>query len=136
MTVLHRTEQGSGHVEKLHDAEYRLQISPLGAGSYANAQIADYAGRRDLALRAPVEMELFARFDGLPAGTAGFGFWNAPHGAKVTDLRLPNAAWFFFSSTWSNLPLAIDRKANGWKAAVFAPRLRVFVPLLPTAPVG
>lgn len=136
MTSLQLVEQGSGRVESLGDGAYSLQISPQTANSYANAQVADYVDRRGLSQSAPCEMELYARFDGIPAGTAGFGFWNAPYGARVTDLRLPNAAWFFFASSHSNMPLATGRKANGWKAAVFAPRLPLFLPLLPIAPLG
>lgn len=136
MTTLNWVEQGSGQVERRGDGEYRMQISPQTANGYANAQIADYADRRGLCLTPPIELELDARFDGIPVGTAGFGFWNAPYGAKVTDLRLPTAAWFFFSSERSNMALAVDRKANGWKAAVFAPRLPLLLPLVPVAPVG
>lgn len=130
------TEQGSGRVEQRADSEYTLRISPQTAGGYANAQITNYSDRRGLSLNAPIEVEVRARFDRVPAGTAGFGFWNAPYGTKLTDLRLPKAAWFFFSSERSNMALAAGRKPNGWKAAVFAPFLPVLLPLLLAAPPG
>jgi hypothetical protein len=66
-------------------------------------------------------MAVTARFS-LPQqalrGTAGFGFWNDPFGMTGDrTFRLPRAAWFFFASEPSNLPLAVGVPGCGWKAS-------------------
>ena len=87
------------------EGEIRRFYLPPVSGEYADAQLDDYGdceSRRFYPWRAPVRMRLKARFShpvGGLAGTAGFGFWNAPFGdPSLPRPSLPQAVWFFYAS--------------------------------------
>lgn len=95
-----------------------------GVRGYTNAQLDDYRGAGSLNFRWEVgsSLTLQARFSrGIDRlrGTAGFGFWNAPFGPGTGYRpRLPQAAWFFFASEPTDLPLApLGTPGRGWFAA-------------------
>ncbi len=109
-----------GQVERNHT--WRLVLPALTSAAYVDAQLDDYAGksRRRYPWRPGVTLELQARFsherDKL-VGTAGFGFWNAPFGdPTVRRPALPQAAWFFYASAPTDLPLAGNGPGRGWFA--------------------
>lgn len=106
----------------------RLVLPASSSTSYMDAQLDDYGSaahrrgksRRGYPWRPGVTLELQARFsherDQL-VGTAGFGFWNAPFGdPTVRWPALPQAAWFFYASAPTDLPLAGDEPGRGWFA--------------------
>lgn len=107
----------------------RFELPPV-AGGYTDAQIDDYGAegekrlfyalRRHFSWRPGVVLQLRARFSHSAAtlkGTAGFGFWNAPFGdPSFRWPALPQAAWFFFGSPPTDLPLADDGPGRGWFA--------------------
>jgi hypothetical protein len=100
---------------------WRLWLDPAEDG-YADAQIDDYGGRKRSAYpwRTGAHMSLRARFShesGQLVGTAGFGFWNSPFGdPTVRWLALPQAAWFFYASSPSDLPFPEQGPGRGWFA--------------------
>lgn len=119
-----RVEINGGRVEGERPERFFL---PGGAIGYADAQIDDYllpdaSGRPARFRRRPgVRLSLRARFshpEDRLLGTAGFGFWNAPFGDPSAGRpALPQAAWFFFASAPSDLPLAAEGPGRGWFAA-------------------
>jgi hypothetical protein len=118
---------------------WHLALPALEKG-YADAQIDDYGGRRrsDFLWRQGTYMELRARFShpvGELVGTAGFGFWNAPFGdPSIPWPTLPQAAWFFYASKPSDLPLALKGPGRGWFASTLdaaTPRALMLAPLAP-----
>lgn len=93
---------------------------PAAVPGYSDAQIDDYS-QDSFRWRPGVRLALRARFshgEGVLAGTAGFGFWNAPF-ADGGRLRAvwPQAAWFFYGSPHTNLPLSATRPGRGWHVA-------------------
>lgn len=131
-----------GHARVRREGEaLALTVKPTPVSAYSNAQITDYDYR---AFRfhwsPPLRMSVRARASGDGAGlrgTAGFGFWNHPFSPDAAvRLRLPQAAWFFFSSPPSNMQLALDVPGPGWKAATIDARRWPFLALLPAAPPG
>lgn len=136
------TQIGEGQVAQ-SDSEIRLTVPATTAERYHDAQISDYAARRDFRWHPPARMSLTAwvESDGqnrdVPLrGTAGFGFWNHPFVPGERGLRLPAAAWFFFGSTPNNMQLAYGMPGNGWKAATIDARRAAFYALAPTAPIA
>ena len=118
---------------------WRLSIPGGDAKGYRIAQLDNCTrvARRDFPYRA-LDMRLRARVSSASVpGTWGFGVWNDPYrmafgrGETIFNaLTLPNAAWFFASSTESHLSFRDDLPANGFLAQVFsAPS----TPLLPLA---
>ena len=95
-------------------------VLPAQISAYTDAQIDDYGGRkrREYLWRQGTSLELSARFSdpaGQLKGTAGFGFWNAPFGdPSVRWPALPKAAWFFYASNHSDLPLRVKGAGHGW----------------------
>jgi hypothetical protein len=141
------TQLGRGVVTPAPGA-LRLAVPPTPANTYSDAQITDYAGKRDFVWRPPLRMTVTAHMDiafvgeGLKpsltemCGTAGFGFWNHPFVPGERGLRLPQVVWFFFSSPPSNMQLATDVPGPGWKAATLDATRWQFLALAPIAPVG
>ena len=129
------TELGAGRVRR-QDDEIRLEIPAAGGDSYHDAQISDYADRRDFRNAPPLRLSLRARANGDLRGTAGFGFWNHAFAPGERGFRLPQALWFFYSSPPGNIALAKGVRGHGWKAATIDARNPRFLALLPAAPVG
>lgn len=132
-------ETGGGRVTQA--AVTRLTL-PAGPPGYANAQIDDYGplrSRRDFAWTAGTQLSLRARFSHEAeslAGTAGFGFWNAPFGDPRFRLpALPLSVWFFFASPPSDLPLAESGPGQGWFASTLDARRPSALAIAPLAPV-
>jgi hypothetical protein len=131
------TQTGQASVQPTSDG-LALTVRPASAATYSNAQITDYDYRAfRFRWRPPVKMTVRARAT-LDAsqlrGTAGFGFWNHPFSPDVAvRVRLPQAAWFFFSSPPSDMRLALDVPGPGWKAAAIDARRWRFLALLPFA---
>jgi hypothetical protein len=131
-------EINGGRVE--HGETIRL-VLPADADGYADAQIDDYGGRRRKEyLWCPgSRLELRARFSGKAGeivGTAGFGFWNAPFGdPSIRWPALPKAAWFFYASDRSNLPLATQGAGRGWFASTIDSTHAEALIMAPFAPI-
>lgn len=126
-----------------HNSSWRLTLPAIDKG-YANAQIDDYGvtgrqnGRSSYPWSPNIRLQLHARFSHNAQqlhGTAGFGFWNAPFGdPTVRWPALPQAAWFFFGSPPTNLPLAPNGPGQGWFAATLdatTPRAWSMAPFAP-----
>ena len=118
-------------------------LPPVATG-YADAQFDDYAlrrgnGRGHYRWQPGTSLCLSARFSHEAeqlAGTAGFGFWNAPFGdPSVRWPALPQATWFFFASPPSNLPFPLTGPGRGWFAATIDAGRRTAVSLIPFAPL-
>jgi hypothetical protein len=140
----HIVQLGRGLVSQASGV-LRLSLPTTPANIYSDAQLTDYQGRRDFAWRPPVRLTVSAHFavgEGVrPSienlrGTAGFGFWNHPFVPGERSLRLPQVAWFFFSSPPSDMRLAKDVPGPGWKAATLDATRPQFLALAPTAPIG
>ena len=131
----HITELGGGAV-RLEDDGFSLNLAPGSSARYHDAQISDYAQRADFANQAPLRLSLRARAQGELCGTAGFGFWNHAFMPSQRFFRLPQALWFFFAGSHSDMSLAAGLPGNGWKAATFNARSWRFLALLPLAPLG
>ncbi len=136
------TEQGNGTVIRRYSSLHLSLFPAADDGSYHNAQITDYAPQtRTFRLVPPLRLEIVAYMGIAPShfkGTAGFGFWNhalAPDLA-LTKSRLPQAAWFFFSSPESDMRLAKGVAGAGWKAATLDATGPLAKLLLPLAPLG
>jgi hypothetical protein len=132
MTSLNIVEQGNAEVRPLGHGR-KLSVSPTDAGTYSNAMLTSYRSRQDFTFEPQTRLELMAHLEGELQGTAGFGFWNHPYGL---GMRLPRALWFFFSSPQSDMPLAMNVRGHGFKAAVFDAQRWLFYLLLPGAPIG
>lgn len=111
----------------------RMAFESARQGYYTDAQIDDCSGRARAAFpwQPPLRMEVRARSSlqatsendsiesGAPLrGTAGFGFWNYPFSVRGDILMLPEAVWFFYASSPSNLALVPGLPGYGWKAQV------------------
>lgn len=130
------TEQGSGRVFVMDNA-LQLVKPAHDTNSYHNAQITDYDHTRQFKFRPPIRLTLTAEASSANLkGTAGFGFWNHPFSPTDSQLSLPQALWFFFSSSDSNMALAKNVQGYGWKASTFNAKQLAFYSLLPTAPLA
>ncbi|MCA9970401.1 MAG: hypothetical protein KC425_09315 [Anaerolineales bacterium] len=116
---------------------------PVVAEGYADAQIDDYgrsATRRAYPWGPGTRLRLRARFShaaGELVGTAGFGFWNAPFGdPTVRWPALPQAAWFFYASAPTDLPLPAAGPGRGWFAATLDATTPAALSLAPLAPLA
>lgn len=124
----------------------RLLLPPVPQG-YADAQINDYGpdgakmkwSRGHFPWRPGVKLSLSARFShpvAELAGTAGFGFWNAPFGdPSIRWPALPQATWFFYASPATNLPLALSGPGRGWFASTLDATTASALALAPFAPM-
>jgi hypothetical protein len=126
---------GSGQL-LISDTGLRLLVPRARGDRYANAQIVDYAGlsRQRFPWRPPLRLTVRARSSGAIAGTAGFGFWNHPLALLGRRSALPAAAWFFYASPPSDMPLAIGVPGQGWKAACIDATTRGALAWAPLAP--
>ncbi len=131
------TQTGNAQVSSTTDP-IDLSVLPTASG-YSNAQISSYDPlKRDFHHHAPLRLSLRARISD-PAtlrGTAGFGFWNHPFAPGERGLRVPQALWFFFASSDSEMALAQGVAGSGWKAATFNAQRAPFFALLPAALPG
>ena len=134
-----RLELNGGRVT---NGERLLLRLPAVTQGYADAQIDDYGQhrrRRYYPWRPGVVLRLRARFShpvGQLAGTAGFGFWNAPFGdPTIRWPALPQATWFFYASAPTDLPLALEGPGRGWFAATLDATSATALALAPLAPV-
>lgn len=116
-------------------------LPPVKQG-YANAQLDDYggmAGAGEFLWQPGVSMQLQARFshaNGELRGTAGFGFWNAPFTDPTQSrVALPQAVWFFYASSPSDLPLRVNGLGQGWFASTIDAGSKTAVSLIPFAPL-
>jgi hypothetical protein len=145
--MYHITQQGHGQVLRPDAQTWQLSLPTSATTAYSNAQISDYNQERHFIMRPPLRLELEAwmdvahvshKLDDVLRGTAGFGWWNHPFApdARLRDVRLPQAVWFFFSGRDSRMPLARNQPAYGWKAATFNAQQMLFYALLPLAPLG
>jgi hypothetical protein len=141
MDAFRKLEINNGRIENHLPGQYKL-VLPGAAKGYADAQIDDYGGRKrgDYPWRPGTRMELRARFshgaDDL-IGTAGFGFWNAPFGDPTVPWpTLPQAAWFFYGSPPSDMPLAVEGPGRGWFASTVDARSGRALALIPAAPLA
>ena len=120
-------------------AAVRLVLPRADKQHYSNAQIDDYGPGRGLMWRPPLTLTVQARFSheqGPPGGTAGFGLWNDPGGARTRRIRPPQAVWFFHAAPPNNLDLDSLAPGQGWFAMTMdAAQWRV-APLLAAAPLG
>lgn len=127
------TEIGSGSaVQRSGLLQMKVGLSDI----YSDSQISDYESN-NFRWMPPLRMTVRARFsaDNL-VGTAGFGFWNQPFMPGQHGFRLPQAAWFFYSSPPSNMQLARGIPGPGWKAGTIDASRWSFLALAPTAPLG
>lgn len=131
--TLTRFGAGETHVR---DGKLYLTLPPGSGAAYHDAQLSDYTDRAGFRWRPPLRMRVRAWASGLHVGTAGFGFWNHPFGPGMRGLRLPQAAWFFFSAPPNDMRLALDVPGPGWKAATLNAARWSFLALLPAAPLG
>ncbi len=137
--VMRHLEINGGRVE---DQDVRRLLLPSGVEGYADAQIDDYGGLRRRAYHwwPGTQLELRARFShplGEIAGTAGFGFWNAPFGdPSVRWPALPRATWFFYASEPSDLPLAKDGTGRGWFGSTIDASTASALLMAPLAPAA
>ena len=68
--------------------------------------------------------------------SGGFGFWNAPFGyPTISWPALPKAAWFFYASDRSNLPLASQDAGRGWFASTIDSTRAEALIMAPFAPI-
>jgi len=138
---LRRLDINGGQV--LEEPNWRLILPPTPNG-YANAQIDDYGldgiGRPDYPWLPGTRLQLRARFShpaGQLIGTAGFGFWNAPFAdPNVRWPALPQAVWFFFASTPTDLPLAHAGPGRGWFASTVDATSGSALAMIPLAPAA
>lgn len=111
------------------DDLWHLEIPAGPSRVYRLAQLDDYSHLRRSAFpwKPPLSLQLSARAScGQIPGTWGFGLWNEPFSASLGfggGVRhfpvLPNAAWFFISSSHNYLSLRDDLPAQGAVAATF-----------------
>lgn len=128
-------EIGHGVVTE-RDGAYDLTLPAADSAAYHDAQITTYADRAHLSLKPPLRLMVRARAAGPIRGTAGFGLWNHPFAPNERGIRLPRAAWFFYSAPPSDMALALGVPGPGWKAATIDAARWPFLALLPLAPPG
>ncbi|MFZ0548910.1 MAG: hypothetical protein WAM60_25895 [Candidatus Promineifilaceae bacterium] len=140
MSSFRNLEINGGRVENHAPGHYNLFLPSVTKG-YADAQIDDYGRlkRANYPWLLGTRLQLEARFSHPESeliGTAGFGFWNAPFGDPTIPWpTLPQAAWFFYGSSPTNLPLALEGAGRGWFASTINARSRKALALIPTAPL-
>ncbi len=125
---------GNGHLVITNDG-LRLLAGPTHRNHYTNAQFDDYAGlpRWQYPWRPPLRLTVRARASANLVGTAGFGFWNHPFSPQGEWPALPAAIWFFYASSPSHMPLALDGPACGWKVACIDATRPAALSLIPLA---
>lgn len=140
MNIFRKLEINGGRIENDTPGQYNLVLPSVSQG-YADAQIDDYGRlkRARYPWQSGTRLELRARFshaEGELVGTAGFGFWNAPFGDPTVPWpTLPQAAWFFYGSPPTDLPLALEGAGRGWFASTVNARTPKALMLIPAAPL-
>lgn len=110
-----RVEEGDGIL--------RLVAGPAPADALTDAELNDHRlyERGRWPWKPPLRMEVRARAshraDDL-AGTAGFGFWNAPFGVDAGAVDSPQAVWFFHAAPPSFMSVSANGNGIGWRAQV------------------
>jgi len=123
-----KLSSGGGFVE-MRESVVRMGFDEADNTHYSDAQVDDYTmlSRRNYLWKAPLRMSVKARFvfsdgknneSGSFQGTAGFGFWNNPFTFDGGIHALPEAIWFFYASSRSQMVLINSGKGNGWKTQV------------------
>lgn len=92
-------------------------------GQLSDAEIDDHrtVPRERLMWKPPLVLSVRARMSHRAdemQGTAGFGFWNDPFDWVGNVQAPPNALWFFYASSQSDMAFDPSARGNGWKAAM------------------
>lgn len=131
----HITQQGNATVTQSEEGVIDLVHPQHQDKLYHNAQITNYDASRQFKSKPPLRLSLTAKANTSDLrGTAGFGFWNHPFAPNETRVDVPQAVWFFFASSESDMALAQGVEGHGWKATTFNAKGLGFYALLPTAP--
>jgi len=132
-----RTEINSGRV--VDGPTIELTIGPVNQG-YSDSQIDDYGNfdRKRYPWQPGTRFRVTARFSsrsGDILGTAGFGFWNTPFGdPRIKWPALPKAAWFFYASEPTDLPLPAEGPGRGWFVSTIDASSSLIKTLMPFTP--
>lgn len=99
----------------------RLVVDGAVENELSDAEIDDHrtAPRWNLHWTPPLTLTVRARFShaaGEMIGTAGFGFWNDPFDWTGNVQAPPNALWFFYASTHSDMSFVRGLRGHGWRA--------------------
>lgn len=117
-----------GGLIKNNTSHLKIGFKSARAGTYTDAQLDDYTmfARSKYPWKAPLRMTVKAKFDFFDKrqnksntfqGTAGFGFWNNPFSVTGAYYALPEAIWFFYTSSKSCMAFS-QNDDYGWKAQV------------------
>jgi len=119
-----------GHAQVLEtDGLLRLSAGPSPDSSLSDAELNDHRlyERGRWPWRPPLRMTVRARASHPHeqlAGTAGFGFWNAPFAIDAGAADSPQAVWFFHASPPSFMSMSPHGHGTGWRAQVLhVPRI-------------
>ncbi len=131
--------KGSGDIE-FTDETLRVVAGETTAEHTVDVQLNDHGRERDFLWQPPLTLTMKARFSHALEdfqGTAGFGFWNKPvKMSRGLVYAMPQAAWFFFASSPSEIKLAETVAGHGWKAATLDAGRWPFLALLPLVPIA
>lgn len=99
----------------------RLVVDGAVDNELSDAEIDDHrtAPRWNLHWTPPLTLTVCARFShpaGELIGTAGFGFWNDPFDWSGNVQAPPNALWFFYASSHSDMSFVRGLRGHGWRA--------------------
>ena len=99
----------------------RLVVDGAVENELSDAEIDDHrtAPRWNLHWTPPLTLTVCARFShpaGELIGTAGFGFWNDPFDWSGNVQAPPNALWFFYASSHSDMSFVRGLRGHGWRA--------------------
>lgn len=126
---------GRAWLEDRTAGSLRFLLGPAASDSLSDVELNDHRlfapGRWPW--RPPLRMTVRARASHSAAefaGTAGFGFWNAPFSESNSALAAPQAVWFFHASPPSFLSMVAGGLGSGWRAQVInAPQVPKWIVL-------